>query len=174
MSMNTSTFNIYSLLKNGELLEQAKIEETTDSYRLTVNPLPSVIHHMDSYLSELFNLMMTYEKENPYNGEDKNYNTKRFQYMNDEFIEATIFHRVLMRKGSYFYVCQKSDRGTRFLLYAMNRVHHGSDSLGCEMRQPFIADELKEMKKILSEQPLGVAFVDFNPRLIEINSLYFL
>ncbi len=168
MSISTDNFNIYSFHKNGELSKQAQIEETGDTYTIVMNPLPSAIFHMDSYLNELFNLMMKYEKDYPYNSEHT-YKTKRYDYENGEFVEATIFHRVLMRKGSYFYVYQKSDRGTRFLLYAMDRVHHSSVSLSFGMRTPNVYEERKEMQEILSKSNLGI-----NPSLIENSSLYFL
>jgi hypothetical protein len=164
------SFNIYCLCKNGELIEQAKVEETTDNYTINLNPLPSVIFHMDSYLEELFNLMMKYERENMYQtADDKIYKTKRYEYIHGEFVEATIFHRVLMRKGSYFYVIQKSDRGTRFLLYAVDRIHHSSNALGFSMRIPNVVEELNDMKKILSEKN-----VDLTPDIIGSDSFYFL
>lgn len=166
MSIETNNFNIYSFHKDGALTKQAQIQESGDTYTIVMNPLPPIIHHMDSYLNELFNLMMQYEKEYPYN---KIYKTKRYEYMNGEFIEAAIFHRVFMRKGSYFYVYQKSDRGIRFLLYAMDRVHHSSVSLGFTMRIPNVFEQQKEMKKILSEQTFALS-----SDLIENSSLYFL
>ena len=160
--------NIYSFHKDGTLTKQAIIDETVESYSITLNPLPQLIFHMDSYFRELFDLMMKYEKEYPYN-DHRIYKTKRYEYMNDEYVEATIFHRVLMRKGSYFYVLQKSDRGTRFLLYALDRVHHSSVSLGFAMRIPDVVEQRKEMQDILSKSDLGI-----NSRLIENSSLYFL
>jgi len=168
MSTDTHTFNIYSFHKNGELTKQAQIEETMDNYSMKMNPLPSAAQHMDLYLDELFNLMMKYEKEYPYNS-DHTYKTKRYDYANGEFVEATIFHRVLMRKGSYFYVYQKSERGTRFLLFAMDRVHHSSVSLGFAMRIPNVFEQRKEMQEILRKSNIII-----NPSLIENSSLYFL
>ena len=161
------SFSIYSLRKNGELFDQATVNETKNEFSIELKPLPYIIHHMDSYMIELFNIMMQYEKEYPYNN-NKIYKTKRYQYMNSEYIEATIFHRVFMRKGSYFYVQQTSDRGTRFLLYAMNRVHHSSDSLGCSMHIPNVDEQRREMKKILYNDKISY------PDLIENDSLYFL
>ena len=168
MSINTDTFNIYSFHKDGTLTKQAQIQESGDSFSITLNPLPPAIFHMDSYLDELFNLMMKYEKEHQY-GYDIKSQTKRYEYANGEFVEATIFHRVLMRKGSYFYVYQKSDRGTRFLLFAMDRVHHSSVSLGFYMRIPNVFEERKEMQDILRKSEFGI-----NQSLIENSSLYFL
>ena len=168
MSTDKNTFNIYCLRKNGELIEQAQIEETTDNYSMKMKPLPSAAQHMDTYLDELFNLMMKYEKEHLYNF-DQTYKTKRYNYFNEEYVEATIFYRVLMRKGSYFYVCQKSERGTRFLLYAMDRVHHSSVSLGFGMRIPNVDNERTEMQEILRKSNIII-----NPSLIEDSSLYFL
>ena len=167
MSSDNHTFNIWCLRKNGELLEQAIVEEKSDSYSMKLNPLPQQINHMDSYLKDLFNLMMEYEKEHPYTF-DKIYRTKRYEYSNGEFVEATIFHRALMRKGSYFYVYQKSDRGVRFLLYAMNRVHHSSISLGSSMRLPNVDTERKEMQVLLKKQ------IIIDPELINNQELYFL
>lgn len=160
--------SIYSFHKDGTLTKQAEIQESGDSFSITLNPLPPAINHMDSYLSELFNLMMKYEKDYPYNSEHT-YKTKRYEYANGEFVEATIFYRVLMRKGSYFYVYQKSDRGTRFLLFAMDRVHHSSVSLGYGMRIPNVFEQRNEMQDILKNSDLGI-----NPSLIENSSLYFL
>jgi hypothetical protein len=156
MSSDNHTFNIWCLRKNGELLEQALVKENSDSYSIKINPLHHEINHIDSFLKELFELMMKYEKEQPYQYESSLYKTKRYNYPNDEFVEATIFHRVLMRKGSYFYVYQKSDRGVRFLLYAMNRVHHSSVSLGFSMRLPNVDEERKEMQRILSNQTISL------------------
>ena len=164
---NSQTFNISCLRKNGELNEQAVIEETKDSYSIRLNPLHQQINHMDSYLTALFNLMMEYEKEYPYTF-DEIYRTKRYEYSNGEFVEATIFHRVLMRKGSYFYVYQKSERGVRFLLYTMNRVHHSSVSLGFSMRMPVVENERKEMQELLKKQ------IIIDPELINNKELYFL
>ena len=160
--------SIYSFHKDGVLTKQAEIQESGDTFSITLNYLPPAIHHMDSYLSELFNLMMKFEKEHPY-GSDVKTQTKRYEYANGEFVEATIFHRVLMRKGSYFYVYQKSDRGTRFLLFAIDRVHHDSVSLGFRIRTPNVYEERKEMQEILKNSDLGVS-----PSLIENSSLYFL
>lgn len=168
--MSTNTFNIYCLRKNNDLIDQATVEETTNTYTIVLKPLPSQAMHMGSYLNELFNLMIKYEKDNVYEFNITNvYKTTRYEYMNGEFVEATIFHRVLMRKGSYFYVYQKSDRGTRFLLYALDRVHHSSVSLGFTMHIPNVIDERKEMKIILSEKMNGLT-----PELIANDSLYFI
>lgn len=168
MSSPTTTFNIFCLQKNGKLLKQATIEETKDKYTITPEPLPMVVIHLDSYLRELFDQMMMFEKEYPFN-HNKIYKTKRFQYLNDEFVEATIFHRAMMRKGSYFYVYQKSERGTRFLLYAMDRIHHSSIALGCCMRPPNIEEERKEMKDYLSKHMFALP-----QDVIQNDSLYFL
>lgn len=168
MSINTDTFNIYSFHKDGKLTKQAEIQESCDTFSITLTPLPPVIYHMDSYLSELFNLMMVYEKNYPYNYDTK-YETKRYDYANGEFVKAIIFYRVMMRKGSYFYVYQKSDRGTRFLLFAMDRIHHSSVSLGFGMRIPNVIEQRTEMQDILKNSNLGIS-----PSLIENLSLYFL
>ncbi len=171
MNMDIKTFHIYCLRKNGDLVEQATVNETNDSFNIQQNPLPESIKHMDSYLKELFNLMITYEKKHPYNHGIDNmiYKTKRYEYLNDEFIEATIFHRVLMRKGSYFYVYQQSDRGTRFLLYAIDRVHHSSNAFGSEMRAPSNNEQLVEMQSVLRNSKL-----DILPVLIDTPLSFFL
>ena len=168
MSTDMTTFNIYCLAKNGELKEQAMIEETKEQFTIKLNELPLAIQHMDLYLKELFNLMMTYEIKHHYDNAHI-YKTKRHEFADGEFVEATIFHRVLMRKGSYFYVYQKSDRGTRFLLYAMNRIHHSSVSLGFAMRIPDVAEQFTKMQAHLRESELNIT-----PQLIENRSLFFL
>ena len=170
MSINTNTYNIFCLRKNGELLEQAKIVESPDNYTLELNPLPSAINHMFTYLTELFHLIMKYDKDTMNHCVATTYQTKRFQYMNNEFVEATIFQHALMRKGSYFYVCQKSERGTRFLLYAMNRVHHSSISLGFSMIVPKVDAERTDMKKML----LNHKTLKVEHTLIENDDLFFL
>ena len=162
------SFSIFCLCKDGSLSEQAKVVESNDSFEINLNPLPLIIHHMDSYLTELFELMMKYEKEYPY-CDHKIYQTKLYKYANDEFVQATIFHRVLMRKGSYFYIYQKSDRGSRFLLYAVDRVHHSSIAFGNSMRVPDVVEQRNEMKEILAKQSFNL-----HPSLIENSSLYFL
>jgi hypothetical protein len=164
----TNNFNIYSFHKDEKLTTQAQIQEVGDTYTIKMNPLPPSIYHMESYMNELFDLMMKYEKENPHD-DIKIYKTKRYEYMNGEYVEGTIFHRVLMRKGSYFYVIQKSDRGTRFLLYALDRVHHSSNAFGFSMRVPNAFEQRKEMKKNLSKQTFALSL-----DLIENDSLYFL
>ena len=82
-----------------------------------------------------------------------------------------------MRKGSYFYVLQQSDRGIRFLLYAMDRVHHSSIALGCSMIMPNVNEQIKlikeELKKFTIKQIQELNIPNFI-ELIEQNNLYFL
>ena len=184
---NTHNFSIYLMKKNGDLCEQAKIVETKTDIKpyslseITVNELPLHVAHMGEYFQELFEQMMKYEVDYPYNS-DKSYETKIYQFgVNPhgtlEFIRGIIFHRVLMRKGSYFYVLQQSDRGVRFLLYAMNRIHHSSVSLGFSMILPKPADELKSMREKLLDftmkQVAELKINNFND-LIMTDELFFL
>lgn len=171
----SNLFSIYCLLKNNELLEQAKVEENKSNFTVTLNKLNPAISHMDTYLKELFHLMMKYEREYPYN--QHIYETKKYNFLNNEFVKGIIFHRVLMRKGAYFYVLQQSDRGVRFLLYAMNRIHHSSIALGVSMIVPKVNDEIKSMKDELNKltikqvEELQIANLS---ELIKQDKLYFL
>jgi len=142
--------------KDGTLVEQASVVETKinvqpySTYVVNVNELPMHVAHMEDYFQELFGLMMKYEVDYPYNS-DESYQTKMYQFGTNhngenEFVRGIIFHRVLMRKGSYFYVLQQSDRGIRFLLYALDRIHHSSIAFGCSMIMPKPAEELKSMR----------------------------
>lgn len=173
-NIKVHTFDIYCLHKNGKLQKQAQVEETKESYTIKAMPLQQSAQHMDLYLDELYNLMVTYDREYTY-VQDKVFITRRYEFPNNEYVEATIFHHVLMRKGSYFYVQQKSDRGTRFLLFAMNRIHHHSVSLGFTMREPIVEEEIKSMQEKLEKldlQNLQKMEVDFN--MITNKELYFL
>jgi len=169
-------FSIYSMAKNSQLTEQATINEKEDIFSITLKPLNQYIAHMDTYFNNLYTLMMTYEKDYPYN-QDKIYQTKKYFFKNNEFVQGLIFHRVLMRKGSYFYVMQQSDRGVRFLLYAMNRIHHSSFSLGFSMILPDAAKERANMKQELYKFTVK-QLEEFNltnfTELINNDSLYFL
>jgi hypothetical protein len=186
-AQNTNNFSIYMMKKNGSLVEQAQVDETRidvepySTFTVSLKELPFAIQHMDQYLSDLFGLMMCYEQEYPYTC-DKTYQTKKYEYGltsngTREFVRGTIFHRVLMRKGSYFYVIQQSDRGVRFLLYAMNRVHHSSCAFGWSMIMPKPAEELKSMREKLEQftikQIRELEITNFN-ELIMSDDLFFL
>lgn len=175
-SDNTRNFSIYSMAKNSQLTEQAVVTENNDSFTIALKPLHPYITHMDSYFKDLYTQMMNYEKDYPYNG-DKEYHTKKYFFENNEFVRGIIFHRVLMRKGSYFYVVQQSDRGVRFLLYAMNRVHHSSVALGFTMILPEAKKELEQMKRELYKftvKQIEDLKLDNFTQLINNESLYFL
>jgi hypothetical protein len=175
-SDNTHNFSIFSMAKNSQLTEQAIVIEKDDTFTITLKPLNKYISHMDEYFKNLYTLMMNYEKDYPYNHE-KNYKTKKYFFENNEFVQGIIFHRVLMRKGSYFYVMQQSDRGVRFLLYAMNRIHHSSVALGFTMILPDAKKELGQMKQELYKFTVK-QIEEFNlqnfTQLINNESLYFL
>jgi hypothetical protein len=139
------------------------------------------IAHMGEYFQELYELMMKYEVDYPYTSSET-YKTKKYefglnQFGQKEFVHGVIFHRVLMRKGSYFYVLQQSDRGVRFLLYAMDRVHHSSIAFGSSMNMPKPAEELKEMRgelqKFTVSQVEALGITNFS-ELIKRDDLYFL
>ena len=151
-----NTFSIYMMKKDATLIKQANIIETKTNikpysiYNINLHNLPVHVTHMKEYLQELFELMMKYEIDYPYNSEEI-YQTKMYKFdLNQngmsEYVKGLIFHRVLMRKGSYYYVLQQSDRGVRFLLYAMDRVHHSSIALGYSMILPTLSEELKAMR----------------------------
>jgi hypothetical protein len=181
------SFNIYLMKKDGDLLEQAQVDETkvqVEPYSTSVvklNPLPMHIAHMGEYFQELYELMMKYEVDYPYTSSET-YKTKKYefglnQFNQKEFVSGMIFHRVLMRKGSYFYVLQQSDRGVRFLLYAMNRVHHSSIAFGSSMIMPKPVEELKEMRNELQKFTVSqvdeLGITNFS-ELIKRDDLYFL
>jgi hypothetical protein len=155
-NISNDTFSIFAMKKNGELIEQATVKETKtivkpySTYEINLNPLPQYIQHMDEYLQELFHLMMIYETDYPYISKQI-YQTKKYHFENNEFVRGIIFHRTLMRKGSYFYVVQQSDRGVRFLLYTMNRIHHISVAFGFSMILPKPAEELVAMQNELEK-----------------------
>jgi hypothetical protein len=168
MSLNSKPYGIYCLQKNGELLQQADVTESDGTTIMELKPLPAAIHHMDSYIKELFELMLEYD--NLWCHEMKfPYKTKRYNYLNGEYLEGTIFGRWYMRKGTYYYVCQNSDRGTRFLLYAINRSHHSSVAFGFGMRIPNIDEQRNEMQLAIREIP-DLA----DSTLINSTNLYFL
>jgi hypothetical protein len=175
-SMLSPEYNIYCLMKSGSLNEVAKIAETVDNFTVTLNKLHPAIVHMEDYFTDLYNQMVQYEREHLYD-DNEMYQTQKYFFANHEFVQGTIFHRVLMRKGSYFYVLQQSDRGVRFLLYAVNRVHHSSISFGFAMRMPNIAEEKKNMKaklKNITVAELEKMQIKNLPELIERDDLYFL
>lgn len=158
LPIKQSEYSIYCLLKNNELSVQSKIKENIYSlclkdnkttYDITLNTLNPSIAHMKDYFQDLYNLMVTYEKHYAYS--EQICETQKYTYLNNEYVRGIIFHRVLMRKGSYFYVLQQSDRGIRFLLYAMNRVNHSSISLGWSMKIPNVSEELNTMKNELNK-----------------------
>ena len=92
---------------------------------------------------------------------------------------GVIFHRVMMRKGDYFYVLQHSDRGSRVLLYAINRINHSSNSLGASMRAPDVAEQSSsissELKKFTIKQ-LDIFQIPYEnvKTLIDNINLYFI
>ena len=132
-------------------MQQASVTESYDTTtKMELKPLPVAIHHMDSYIQELFELMLKYDKLLCHELKFP-YKTKRYNYLNGEYLEGTIFGRWYMRKGTYYYVCQKSDRGTRFLLYAINRSHHSSVAFGFGLKTPNIDEQRNEMQITLRE-----------------------
>ena len=116
----------------------------------------------------------------------KNTKTKLYKFANNDTIQATVFFKCSMRKGSYYYIKQTSNIGTRFLLYASSMVHHSSCALGFEMRKPEISEQLISMKKelhIIMEKMLVFDIFDniknsteYKKNLIDIENtnLYFL
>ena len=180
-------FTIFMMKKDGNLLEQAQVEETKINEKpysksiVKLNQLPMHIMHMEEYFQELYELMMKFEVDYPYTS-DGTYQTKKYEFgLNQngvrEFVRGVIFHRVLMRKGSYFYVLQQSDRGVRFLLYAMNRVHHSSCALGWSMIMPVPAEQLKEMREKLENftiKQIRELGIDKFSDLIQRDDLFFL
>jgi hypothetical protein len=179
-------FNIFLMKKDGTLINQAQVEQTRIAVKpysqsvVKLNQLPMHIMHMSNYFQELYELMMKYEVDYPFNSEI--YKTKKYEFGltsngTREFVSGMIFHRVLMRKGSYFYVLQKSDRGVRFLLYAMNITHHSSCAFGWSMIMPKPAEELKDMREKLEKftikQVQDLEITNFS-ELIKRDDLYFL
>ena len=179
------TFLIYIMEKNANLIEQANIIETKINikpysiYNINLNSLPHITF-IGEYLQELFELMMKYEVDYPYS--EQIYKTKMYHFGinrngHSEYICGLIFHRVLMRKGSYYYVLQQSDIGIRFLLYAMNREHHNSIALGFSMILPKPCEQLKSMRDILHKSSIkeidDLHITNFN-ELIMKDELFFL
>ena len=174
----TQTYSIFCLAKTGELLEQAHVEEfdeTTFNVNL-VNVIPS-IKHMEYYNTALFHKMVSMILSYPY-GETV-IATQKYVFAYNEFVMGVIFHRVMMRKGDYFYVLQHSDRGSRVLLYAINRINHSSNSLGASMRAPDVAEQSSsissELKKFTIKQ-LDIFQIPYEnvKTLIDNINLYFI
>ena len=178
----TSNYSIYCLKKNNDLVEVATVNHSHDikSYthendKIDINckSLPHSIQHMDEYFKELYHLMILLDVDVKQNI----ISTKKYFFENNEFVKATIINRSYMRKGSYYYVVQESDRGIRFLLYAINRIHHSSVSLGWSMRLPDANTEMIEMKKILHEynkKESTILVVKLDEATISNNTLFFL
>ena len=177
--MAAKSYSIYCLLKNSKLIEQATVvEEDSTEYKLDLVKLDDSILHMSEYITELFNLMIIYGQQYPYNS--NLYKTKKYKFTNNEYIRGIIYHRVHMRKGSYFYVLQQSDRGIRFLLYAIDVVNHSSCAFGNAMRLPEVSEQLKLMKDELKkynikqfEDEFQIPIEELN-KLINNESLYFI
>ena len=150
----SQTYSIFCLTKTGELLEQATVDEYNETFIIKMGNLPSSIKHMEEYNKELFDKMVDMIIKYPYG--EKVTGTQKYEFSNNEFVKGVIFHRVMMRKGDYFYVLQHSDRGCRVLLYAVNRVNHSSISLGTSMRNPDVAEQSllipSQLKKFTIEQ----------------------
>ena len=152
------SMTIYSLNKSGKIVEQCKVQETWynqqhSSFIVSLIELDNQLVHMREYLQELFELIMKYEVDDSYEKEKK-CKTKKYIFGRDRFgqeqyIRAVIFNKVNMRKGTYFYILQQSEKKVRFLLYALNRQHHSSDCLGATMRIPIPADCIKDMREKL-------------------------
>lgn len=146
----TQTYSIFCLAKTGELLEQAHVEEL-DEKKFNVNlvNIPRSCKHMEEYIKGLFDTMVSMIISYPCG--EKVVATKKYVFENNEFVKGIIFHRVMMRKGDYFYVLQHSDRGCRVLLYAVNRINHSSISLGTSMRAPDVAEQSSAISSELKE-----------------------
>ncbi len=150
-----NSMTIYLLNKSGKITEQGKVQETRynpqhSSFGISLIELDKPLVHMREYLQELFELIMKYEVDVSYEKEMK-YKTKKYIFGRDRFGQeqyatAVIFNKVNMRKGTYFYVLQQSEKNVRFLLYALNRQHHSSDCLGATLRIPIPADCIKDMR----------------------------
>jgi len=170
-------YSIFCLKKNNDIEEMAIVNSSNDI--ITQKPLHNSIIHLSEYFNELYQLMCSQEN----NITRDISQTKKYTFTNNEYIIGTIYHRVFMRKGSYYYVIQKSERGVRFLLYAINRVHHSSVALGSYMRLPKKDEQLIEMREKLMEIYInGIKELNFfqtidltnEINLINNNSLYFL
>ena len=172
-----ATFSIYCLFKNNTIIEQAKVKELSDlTYTLDIINIPQSIVHLKEYIRDLFNLMI-------YNSREiwpKIYiNTNTYNFINNEYIKGIIFHRVVMKKGMYYYILQQSDRGIRFLLYAIDRVNHSEDVLSMGMPSPDIQVQLPLIKDALKKNinviknDLGITH-DALMKLINTNTLYFI
>ena len=149
------SMTIYSLNKSGKIVEQCKVQETWynqqhSPFIVSLIELDNQLVHMREYLQELFELIMKYEVDDSYEKEKK-CKTKKYIFGRDRFgqeqyIRAVIFNKVNMRKGTYFYILQQSEKNVRFLLYALDRQHHSSDCLGATMRIPIPSDCIKDMR----------------------------
>ena len=149
------SMTIYSLNKSGKIVEQCKVQETWynqqhSSFIVSLIELDNQLVHMREYLQELFELIMKYEVDDSYEKEKK-CKTKKYIFGRDRFgqeqyIRAVIFDKVNMRKGTYFYILQQSEKKVRFLLYALDRQHHSSDCLGATMRIPIPSNCIKDMR----------------------------
>ena len=150
-----SSMTIYSLDKSGKIIEQCKVQETRynlqhSSFSISLIELDNQLVHMREYLQELFELIMKYEVDVSYEKEIR-YKTKKYIFGRDRFGQeqyatAIIFNKVNMRKGTYFYILQQSEKKVRFLLYALDRQHHSSDCLGATMRIPIPSNCIKDMR----------------------------
>ena len=150
-----SSMTIYSLDKSGKIIEQCKVQETRynlqhSSFSISLIELDNQLVHMREYLQELFELIMKYEVDDSY-PKDLPYKTKKYIFGRDRFGQeqyatAIIFNKVNMRKGTYFYILQQSEKKVRFLLYALDRQHHSSDCLGATMRIPIPSNCIKDMR----------------------------
>ena len=174
----TQTYSIFCLAKTGELLEQAHIKEFDEkTFNVNLVNIPPSIKHMECYNTELFNKMVSMILSYPY-GETV-IGTQKYVFANNEFVTGVIFHRVMMRKGDYFYVLQHSDRGSRVLLYAINRINHSSISLGTSMRAPDVDEQSSsissELKKFTIKQ-LDIFQIPYEnvKKLIDNINLYFI
>ena len=177
--MEKNNYNIYCLKKNNDLQEVASIthlhtkndfDYKNDQIDINLNPIPTNIVFLTNYFAELYKLMINLDTKLYFNDIVK---TTLYTFQGNEYIQATIFERVYMRKGTYYYVMQHSDRGVRFLLYAINRVHHSSDALGFTMRIPVCIDELKNMQLKLTALGEKEKFVVNSTYLLN-KDLYFL
>ena len=149
------SMTIYSLNKSGKIVEQCKVQETWynqqhSPFIVSLIELDNQLVHMREYLQELFELIMKYEVDDSYEKEKK-CKTKKYIFGRDRFgqeqyIRAVIFDKVNMRKGTYFYILQQSEKKVRFLLYALDRQHHSSDCLGATMRIPIPSNCIKDMR----------------------------
>jgi len=177
--LRKSTFAI--LLKNGTTIPTATVDEQIDkssnaydpdiTYTITLGVLPDHINHMLDYLTELCDKMMKYDIKYPYSQQEQisiiEYSTQYHIFNDTEFIRGIIFYRWTMRKGSYFYVIQYSDRGIRFLLYTLDRARHSSNSFGSSLMHPNLVEQKTNMKQQLQ------SFTDEQIMSLNINVPYF-